>query len=304
MSAEPTELTVPSDDLVLPFQITNRNVRGRVIRLGSVVDEILGRHDYPDGVASLLARALTLAAMLGQSLKFDGKMTLQAKGDGAVTMIVADYATPGELRGWAKFDKDKYAAAVEQGLDPSREVPQLLGGGYLAFTVDQGRDTERYQGIVGLEGGTLAECAQKYFDDSEQIPTAVKLAVSHDDGWRAGGIMVQHLPPEGQPFGDKNNEDWREAAILMASVHDDELTSKALTADQLLFRLFHETGVRVFDETPLDVLCQCTRDRVEGILGQFPRESLEEMVVDGEIVMTCEFCNKDFKFNPVAAGVS
>ena len=299
MSASLEEPAATSD-LVLPFQVEGRDVRGRVVRLHKVVDEILSRHNYPDGIASLLGHALTLSAMLGEALKFEGKLTLQVKGDGPVNMIVADYATPGELRGWVSYDEAAYQAAIDGGIAPEREVPQLLGGGYLAFTIDQGPDTDRYQGIVSLEGGTLAECAQKYFDDSEQLPTAVKLAAGRgDDGaWRTGGIMVQLLPPSGTPRPTREDESWREAAILMASATDAELISPSLSAEQLLFRLFHETGVRVFDGAGLAVLCQCTRDRVEQILGQFPAESLEDMVVDGQIVMTCEFCNKDFVFDP------
>lgn len=308
----PVISSAPNGDFILPFQIEGQDVRGRLVRLGPVVDEILTRHDYPDGIANLLAHALTLAAMLGQSLKFDGKLTLQAKGDGAVGMIVADYATPsdanpadnrpGGLRGWVGFDADRYTAAIADGIDPGREVPQLMGAGYLAFTIDQGPDTDRYQGIVPLEGGTLAECAQKYFDDSEQIPTAVKLAARPGtDGWQAGGIMVQHLPPEGATLQERDDDAWREAAILMASARDDELTDPALPATDLLFRLFHENGVRVFEAMPLRVFCQCSRDRVEAILAQFSSDDMADMVVDGQIVMTCEFCNTAFAFDPPAS---
>jgi molecular chaperone Hsp33 len=295
-------LGTSADDIVLPFQIEGESVRGRVVRLGPVVDDILERHNYPEGVASLLAHALTLAAMLGTSLKFEGKLTMQAKGDGAVRTIVADYRTPGELRGWVAFHADEYEAAVAKGVDPGREVPQLLGGGYLAFTIDQGPDTERYQGIVGLEGGTLAECAQRYFEDSEQLPTAVKLSASRESGaWRAGGIMVQHLASSGpQRFNEDADESWRESAILMASTQGTELVDPAVTPEQLLFRLFHERGVRVFDPTPLAFFCQCSRERVENILDQFSAEEMADMVVDGKIVVTCEFCNTTYEFDPPA----
>jgi len=289
------------DDAVLPFQIEGQEVRGRVIRLSHVVDEIIAGHGYPEAVSSLLAHALTLAAMLGNTLKFDGKLTLQAKGDGPVSSIVADYRTPGELRGWASFDADRFQRVIDEGVDPGREVPQLMGGGYLAFTIDQGPDTDRYQGIVALEGGTLAECAQKYFDDSEQLPTAVKLSAGRYDGhWRAGGIMLQYLPPAGRPLEERDDEAWREAAILMASTRDEELVAADVTSEQLLFRLFHEPGVRVFDRHPLGVFCQCSRERIENVLAQFDPAELRDMVVDDKIVVTCEFCNTQYEFDPPA----
>jgi molecular chaperone Hsp33 len=289
----------PSDDLIQPFQIDGRDVRGRVARLGPVVDEILTRHDYPEGVASLLAHALAMTALLGSSIKFEGKLTMQAKGDGAVRTIVVDYRTPGELRGWVAYDPALYETAVAKGVDPGREVPQLLGGGYLAFTIDQGPDTERYQGIVGLEGGTLAECAQKYFEDSEQLPSAVKLSAARVGGvWRAGGIMVQYVPGSGPRHTEEDDDSWREAAILMASTQDAELVDPSITPEQLLFRLFHEQGVRVFDPIPLAVFCQCSRERIEDVLAQFGAEEMAEMVVDGKIVVTCEFCSRVYEFDP------
>jgi molecular chaperone Hsp33 len=302
----------PTLSQVQPFQLDGKPARGRAVRLHAVVDEILGRHNYPDGVATLLAHALTLVAILGNTLKFEGKLILQAKGSGAVTSLVADYKSPadegaaGEVRGWVNFDQEKYDQLVEQGLDASREIPQLLGAGHLAFTIDQGPDTERYQGIVGLEGTTLAECAQKYFDTSEQLPTAIKLSAARSEGgWRAGGIMLQYLAATGG-FGaaDASDEDaeegWREGAILMASTKDDELLSDELSLQQLLFRLFHERGVRVFDPVPVGVLCQCTRERIGAVLSQFDDAEMSDMVVDGSIVVTCEFCNKNFDFTPPA----
>ncbi|MFN3233487.1 MAG: Hsp33 family molecular chaperone [Alphaproteobacteria bacterium] len=298
----PSEVTADMDqNAILPFQIDGQEVRGRVVRLTSAVDEILSKHDYPAPISELLAHALTLAAMLGNTIKFDGKLTLQAKGNGPVGSIVADFRTPGALRGWVSYDEVTYQAAVEGGIDPGREVPQLMGAGHLAFTVDQGADMERYQGIVGLEGGTLAECAQKYFDDSEQLPTAVKLSARQVDGqWRASGIMLQYLPPAGRPLEDRDDEAWREAAILMSSVRDEELIDSDLPPDRLLFRLFHEPGVRVFDPEPVEVFCQCSRDRIGRVLKQFATEDLADMVVDGKIVVTCEFCTSEYVFDPPA----
>lgn len=287
-----------ADDVIQPFQIEGEDVRGRVVRLGPLVDDILHRHAYPDGVASLLAHALAMTALLGSSIKFEGKLIMQAKGDGAVKTIVVDYKTPGEMRGWVAFDQELYDQAVAKGVDPGREVPQLLGGGYLAFTIDQGPDTERYQGIVGLEGGTLAECAQKYFEDSEQLPSAVKLSAVQIGGkWRAGGIMVQYLASAGHQHDD-DDDSWRESAILMASTRDDELVSPDVTPTQLLFRLFHERGVRVFDPIPLTVFCQCSRERIEDVLSQFAGDDMSDMLVDGKIVVTCEFCSRVYEFDP------
>ena len=295
-------MNLAADDLVLPFEIKPLGVRGRLVRLGPAVDDILHRHAYPDGVASLLAHALAMTALLGSSIKFEGKLIMQAKGDGAVKTIVVDYKTPGEMRGWVAFDQELYDQAVARGVDPGREVPQLLGGGYLAFTIDQGPDTERYQGIVGLEGGTLAECAQKYFEDSEQLPSAVKLSAAQVGGkWRAGGIMLQYLASAGHQHDDDEDDDsWRESAILMASTRDDELVSPDVSPTQLLFRLFHERGVRVFDPIPLDVFCQCSRERIEDVLAQFAGDDMSDMVVDGKIVVTCEFCSRVYEFDPPA----
>ena len=300
MPASTSGLGGDADDVIQPFQIEGEDVRGRVVRLGPLVDEILHRHAYPEGVASLLAHALAMTALLGSSIKFEGKLIMQAKGDGAVKTIVVDYKTPGEMRGWVAFDQELYDQAVERGVDPGREVPQLLGGGYLAFTIDQGPDTERYQGIVGLEGGTLAECAQKYFEDSEQLPSAVKLSAAQVGGkWRAGGIMLQYLASAGHQHDDDEDDDsWRESAILMASTRDDELVSPDISPTQLLFRLYHERGVRVFDPIPLTVFCQCSRERIEDVLAQFGGDDMSDMVVDGKIIVTCEFCSRVYQFDP------
>lgn len=309
------------DDRVLPFQVESLGVRGRVVRLGPAASDILSRHDYPEPVARLLGEALALTAMLGAALKFDGKFILQTKTDGPVDMIVVDFETPGDMRAYAHYDPEKISALETDGMPRPR---QLLGNGHLAMTVDQGADMERYQGIVALDGISLSEAAHGYFRQSEQIPTAVRLAVAPvfnqgdggvRSGWRVGGIMVQHLPEDGGtrmpdlPPGDlpggielpgEETEDdrWNRGRILMNTVEDHELLDAELPPEQLLYRLYHEDGVRVFQSQPIKRNCRCSRERIETMLRQFSDDDRNYMVKDGHIVVTCEFCNLDYKFDP------
>jgi len=291
---------LPPDDLVQPFQIESANLRGRLVRLGPALDTILHRHDYPAEVASLLGEALTLCATLASALKFDGIFTLQTKGDGPVSLVVADYRSAGDLRGYAMFDKVKLAAAPTTGAP----VPRLLGAGHLAFTVDQGDDTERYQGIVALEGATLAECAHAYFRQSEQLEAGIRLGVAEvadytgAKHWRAGGLMLQRLPPNAGDDVEEQDDSWRRALVLLGSAKDNELTSPTLPARDLLFRLFHEDGVRVFDAAPLRERCRCSQARIASVLGSFKAEELADMAIDGRITVTCEFCNRVYGFAP------
>ena len=299
------------DDLVRPFQVERAGVRGRLARLGPSLDRILQRHAYPKPVAALLGEAIALATLLAGALKFDGVFSLQAKGDGAVRMLVADVVTPGTIRGYAQFDAGNVdRLSRETGLDDA-PVPRLMGGGYLAFTVDQGEDSERYQGIVPLEGATLGECAHKYFRDSEQIDAAIRLAAAEvDDGaggtaWRAGGLMVQRLP-EGDPAmlargveydRETWEENWRRSVILLASARDDELVDAGLTPDELLYRLYREEGVRVFRDQALAFGCRCSRQRAERVLESLSREAIEDLSVDGRLVVDCEFCSARYDFD-------
>lgn len=291
---------LPPDDLVQPFQIESANLRGRLVRLGPALDTILHRHDYPPEVAALLGEALTLCATLASGLKFDGIFTLQTKGDGPVSMLVADYRSSGDLRGYAMYKADKLAAAGVAGAP----VPRLLGAGHLAFTVDQGDDTERYQGIVALEGATLADCAHAYFRQSEQLEAGIRLGVAEvtdADGarhWRAGGLMLQRLPPNAGDDVDEQDDAWRRAMVFLGSAKDSELTSPTLPASDLLFRLFHEDGVRVFDAAPLAERCRCSAERIASVLGSFRPEELADMAIDGTITVTCEFCNRAYPFAP------
>jgi molecular chaperone Hsp33 len=297
MSAAGAPLT---DDIVQPFQIEGANLRGRLVRLGEVVDSVLTRHAYPDPVARLLGEALTLCAILATALKFEGVFTLQARGDGPVSMLVVDYRTSGDLRGYASFKEERLTEVLKKGNVDSAPVPRLLGAGHLALTVDQGPDTERYQGIVELEGATLADCAHAYFRQSEQLETGIRLAVERDGGgrWHAGGLMIQRLPQAPGLAKDEIEDAWRRALILMGSLTPKELALADVTPHRLLFRLFHEDGVRAFDVAPLAARCRCSEHRIASVLGNYPVEERREMAENGLIRVTCEFCNRRYDFEP------
>ncbi len=294
MSPSPDTAT---DDLVQPFRIDPFALRGRLVRLGPAIDRILSQHAYPEPAARMLGEAITLAVLLAGALKYDGVFTLQTKGDGPIRLIVADVTTAGALRGYAQYDEEKLAAA-----GPALSVPALLGSGYIAFTVDQGEHTDRYQGIVELAGVSLADCAQHYFRQSEQIQAGIKLAVGRagpDGAWRAGGLMLQRVPPEGGygVIADDVEDGWRRSMVLMSSATAEELVDPGLTPHRLLFRLFHEDGVRVFDTHPLAARCRCSRERIEGILPLFSPEELAEMQQEGVTTVTCQFCNQSYLFD-------
>jgi molecular chaperone Hsp33 len=280
-------------DFLLPFHVETGAARGRLVRLGPVVARCLRGHDYPPPVADLLSQALALAAALAGSLKYDGLFTLQIQGDGPVNMVVADVGSDGAMRGIARFDAARVAAAEATA---GGMVPRYLGAGHLAFTVDQGPDTDRYQGIVGLEGATLADCAHAYFRASEQIETAIVLAAS---GPAAAGLMVQRMPAADlRPADDEQaEEDWRRTVILASSVTPRELLDPGLSGEKVLERLFHQERVRVFRGRPLRYACRCSRERVVTTLRSFPRPAVEEMVVDGRLTVTCEFCKTEYVFD-------
>jgi molecular chaperone Hsp33 len=285
------------DDLVQPFRIDPFALRGRLVRLGPAVDRILSQHDYPEPVAAILGEAITLAVLLAGMLKYDGVFTLQTKSDGPVRLIVADVSTAGAVRGYAQYDRERLPA-LRAG---SPSVPELIGAGYIAFTVDQGEDTERYQGIVELLGATLAECAQHYFRQSEQIQAGIKLAVARSGpggAWRAGGLMLQRVPPEGgySVLPDDVEDGWRRAMVLMSSATAAELVDPALAPRRLLFRLFHDEGVRVYDTLPLAARCRCSRERIAGILRSLPAADVDDMRQDPVTTVTCEFCNARYEF--------
>lgn len=288
------------DDVIVPFQFADTAVRGRTVRLGGAIDEILSAHKFPDPLSELLGEAISLTAMMGAALKFDGKLIFQAQGDGPVPMVVADYSAGGALRGTAKAAKT----------DLPRGMKALLGKSSIVMTIDQGPDMDRYQGVTPIEGDALADAAVGYFMQSEQIPTIVKLAVGRiqapgeEERWRAGGLMAQFVPHEGGTrergetmlFSRDDREAWERARALIETTQDDELLDPSISAETLLYRLFHEDGVRVFEPQPLRADCSCNREKIEAVLSRYSEEDLHDMVQDGEITVTCEFCRKNYRF--------
>jgi molecular chaperone Hsp33 len=311
----------PTDDIVTPFEVAKLDLRGRIVRLGPAVNQILARHSYPPPVAKLVGEAIVLAVMLGSALKIDGRFILQTQTDGPVRMLVVDFAAPGKVRACARFDRDRVAAAVAAG---ESGASNLLGRGHLAMTIDQGPDMSRYQGLVALDGGTLEDAAHEYFLRSEQIPTRVRLAVAEElragEGgpshrWRAGGILLQFLPksperarvadldpgdaPEGTaPHAPPEDDAWVEGKALVATVEDVELIDPSLSSERLVYRLFHEPGVRVFRGAPVRAECSCSREGVEAMLRSFSPDDRAHMVEDGRISVTCEFCSANYLFAP------
>ena len=295
-------LPVPLNiDVALGVAIPSRNARGRIARLGPVVDAILASHDYPPVIEQLLAEALTLTALLGSLLKEpQGQLTLQAQTEGGIVdLMVCDYLG-GELRGYVRHDRERLA---ELSTEPTLEA--LFGTGYLAITFDQPLAAERYQGIVPLEGRNLGEAAQSYFTQSEQIPSLVRLAAEKRDGkWHAGGLLLQHLP-EGEEGRERlhtalDHPDWPHVAILGGSVKADELTDPELPLDDLIWRLFHdEDEVRTLAAIPLLRGCRCDPVYVRSVIARFPADEREAMVGDdGMIRVDCAFCSSSFAFEP------
>src|SRR5947209_6604312 len=311
---------VPVDDAVLPFEVDALDLRGRLTRLGPALDDVLAKHDYPAPVGKLLGEAIVLTTLLGSSLKFEGRFILQTQTDGPVSFMIVDFQAPDRLRAYARFD----AKRLKEGQDSGA----LLGRGHLAMTIDQGPNMSRYQGMVALEGGSLEDAAHEYFLRSEQIPTRVRIAVGEEwrggggpkHHWRAGGMLLQFLPkaperarqpdlhpgdaPEGSVSHIVAEDDaWVEGQSLIGTVEDIELIDPDLSGERLLYRLFHERGVRVFSSLPLRAQCSCSPDAVSAMLKTFTPKHPPDMVKDGTVQVTCEFCSSVYEFTPDEAGV-
>jgi len=306
----------PTDDIVLPFRTEQSGVIGRLVRLGPAVDEILSHHAAPMPVSQALGEAVALTAMLGTALKIDGKLTLQTKTDGLLDFLVVSYEPPGRLRAYARYDKRRLTS------DEPIEPRELLGEGHLALTIDPGEEMERYQGIVALAGEDIGAAALSYFRQSEQLPSFIRLAVARhytagENGepgrwqWRAGGLLIQHLARTGGAEGEElppededtllgeADDDWERVRILASTVEAHELLDPLLPPDRLLYRLFHEEGVRAFPPAPIEAFCRCSREKVAAFLQSFGGSELADMrEPDGSIRVTCEFCTKTYRFDP------
>jgi molecular chaperone Hsp33 len=309
------------DDRVVPFTVPDLDVRGRVVRLGSSIDTILDRHDYPEPVSRVLGEAAALTVLLGTALKIEGRFQLQTKSDGPIAMMVVDFNAPDNYRAVAHVDEAKLEQALASG---ALATGDLLGEGHLAMTVDQGSQTTRYQGVVALNRQSLEEAAHQYFRQSEQIPSRIRLGVGSivtGEGrqWRAGGMLVQFMPhspdrlraadlhpgdaPEGHEILASADPDgisddaWAEARSLVETVEDHELLDPLLESERLLYRLFHERGARVFEPVTVHESCRCSRERVLGMLRGFSAEDRRAMVADdGTLGVTCEFCSRRYVF--------
>jgi molecular chaperone Hsp33 len=320
-------------DVIFPFSVDGLDVRGRTGQFGAAIDAILNRHDYPAPVARLLAEAIALTALLGSSLKFDGKFIMQTQTDGPVNLLVADLRSNGALRGYARYDED-YFATADRASEPHQA---LLGKGVLAFTVDQGEYMQRYQGLVELTGQSLQDAAVHYFRQSEQLPTEIRMAVgklvtpaetphhrAHSgqgnapwrEEWRVGGIIAQFMPsepermrqadlpggdaPEGLDLGDlsatMDDDSWSEAKALIRTIDDSELTDPTIGAERLLFRLFNQHDPRLFAAYPVRDECSCSRARIKDVLQNFSQQEREESVENAALSVTCEFCSARYVF--------
>ena len=285
-----------NDDAVAAFAIDGAPVRGRYARLGAeTIDPILHRHDYPRPVALLLGEALSLAAIVGSLLKLEGKVTVQAEGDGPAPLVVAEYRSDGGLRG--------YARVADRDVGHARLSPAaLIGAGALTLTLDQGDDTNQMQGIVPLEGATLADCAELYFERSEQTPTRIRLAVGEEilggtTRWRAGGALIQRVA--GDDARGFTDEDWSRARILFDTLSDAELLDPALSIDSALYRLFHEDGVRMAAPRRLEDRCTCDAHRLRALLQRFTSEETADLVeADGMLHARCQFCARLYLIDP------
>lgn len=304
MSDHAPDAPAPTDDLAAAFQIDGWPVRGRLVRMGDAVDAVLSAHDYPEAVAALLGEACALAALVGSSLKVEGRLIVQAQGDGPVRYVVADYDTDGSLRGFCRFDPEGVAQASTGFARPGAQT--LLGQGVFIMTLDRGPDFERTQGVTPIEGESLSLCAEHYFQQSEQIPTRVKLAVGSvttDAGtsWRAGGALIQVVA--GDDARGSTEDVWERTQALFHTLADDELVDPTITPQTLLFRLFHEDGVRLEDAHALRAHCRCSHERIVGMLASFPASERTDMAEpDGLIHVTCEYCAKVYAVSPEDVG--
>ncbi len=308
------------DDTILPFQLDKSDVRGRVARLDGVLDRVLAQHDYPPAIETLVAEATLLTALIGQTIKLRWKLSLQVRGDGPARLVATDYyapgadGEPGRLRAYASYDEDR--------LDPEGDAFSQIGRGYFAILIDQGKGTTPYSGMTPIAGGSLSDCAQSYFAQSEQLPSRFVLSFLKEQGlWRAGGVMLQQMPkasPLHEDGGsgeeglltaddifadDDERENWNRANILLDTVQPDEIIGPTVQPTEMLVRLFHEERPRVFDPQPVDFGCTCSREKVVESLSIYSAKDIAHMTtVDGKVTADCQFCGAHYEFDPEGLG--
>lgn len=319
-----TANTIAWDDTVLPFQLDRSDIRGRIARLDGVLDQVLSQHDYPPAVEALVAEMALLTALIGQTIKLRWKLSLQVRGDGPARLIATDYYGPTEegeparIRAYASYDKDK--------IDPTGHPFSQIGKGYFAILIDQGEGNTPYQGITPIAGGSLAACAEAYFAQSEQLPTAFQLTFGKasvpggEETWRAGGIMMQAMPKaspsvaQAEPaedglttaeelLDDDEGENWTRATLLMRTAEEMELIGPSVAPTDLLVRLFHEEKPRVFDAQPVTFGCSCSADKVRQSLSIYSAKDIATMTTDeGIVTADCQFCGAHYEFDPNTLG--
>ncbi|MGE4314474.1 MAG: Hsp33 family molecular chaperone HslO [Pseudobdellovibrionaceae bacterium] len=294
------DFPMPEDNIVQTFQLEISSLRGRVLKLGSILDDILIPHNYPAPIDRLTGEVAVLALLLSSILKYEGIFTLQVQGDGPLSMLVADVDSDLNVRACAHYKADEFAKLKSP---EKATLTELFGKGYIAFTVDQGSHMERYQGIVGLDGETLEDSIAHYFQQSEQLQTQLHMTVAKKRGtWRAGGIMLQRMPLDAkvvqEEIRERVDEDWSRAKMLLDTVKPEELLDPKLHENTLLMRLFHEEGVRVYSPKPVTKGCRCSIEKLEGVLQTLPQDDIEHITVDGKIEVICEFCSKTFSLDP------
>lgn len=292
-------------DTCVSFFIDNGAYQGRLIRMSSVLDTIIGKHCYPRPVAAVVAESTVLAAMLASTLKYEGLFTLQTQSNGAVSMVVVDVTSEGKIRACASFDEEhlKQNQELRKTSDEIEAAPHLMGKGHLAFTVDQGPNTELYQGIVDLQGKNLTECALRYFKQSEQIDTDLKLFLQAPEGesgsWLAAGIMLQKMPLKGgnESSPEEMEEAWNEAKVFMESLTQDEVFDAELTSEQLLHRLFHANNLSISKCKNYSFGCRCSREKLLQTLSTFSEDDINAMLENNKVTATCHFCSEKYVFD-------
>ena len=288
-------------DSCTSFHIGSGAFLGRLVSLDEVINEITTRHKYPEQVNSVIADCTALAVLLASSMKYDGLFTLQTQTDGPVSMVVVDVTSDGKIRSYARYDNERILRAqelrkVEGEIEPT---PYLLGGGYLAFTIDQGEGKELYQGIVDIQGKTLSEIALRYFKQSEQIDTHIRLFTKcNKKGWESAGMMIQKMPDNGghDEENESYEEAWNEAKVLMDSLKDEEVFDHDLNSENLINRLYHANELVISATKDYQFACRCSRDKLLTTLRGFDQKEIDEMAEKNKINVTCHFCSETYAF--------